>query len=116
VLAPSDIPGLHEGPECLGAIHATVKGHEPGGVLSAMSTIPAPTKDTAGIELASVAKGARTAKSKVLEPWVGDEAGHKCDIAWDEGSMIGACRTDMAPRNSTIVGEQAPVTPALRQH
>ena len=54
-----------------------VDAHEPGGVPSAMKAVPAvpaPTEDTIGVELASVAEGATTVKPEVLEPWARGEA------------------------------------------
>ena len=66
--APSNTPRLPKGFECLGPIHVAIGIQEPGGALLAMNAIPAPTENTAGIELTSVAKAAVTAKPKALEP------------------------------------------------
>jgi len=56
--APSDTPGLPEGSECLGLVHVVIGMYEPGGALSAKSAVPAPTKETAGIELVGAAERA----------------------------------------------------------
>jgi hypothetical protein len=118
--ALGNAPGVSEGSESLRLASAVanadakatksmeLEAHEAGGVPSAVKAIPAPTEDTASVELASVAKGAATVKPEALEPWAGDEAGHECDMAQDEGSTAGACGTDTAPRDSVTVGEQAP--------
>ena len=60
-----------------------VDAHEPGGVplaVKAAPAVPAPTEDTAGVELASAAEGATTAKPEALEPWARGEAGHECSL------------------------------------
>ena len=83
----------------------SVDAYEPGGVYPAVNAAPAPTKDTAGIEHASVADGAATAKPEALEPWVGGEAGREHDTALDKAVAAGVCGTDMAPCESPIDGE-----------
>jgi hypothetical protein len=98
VLALSDTPGLHEGPECLGAVHTTIEAHEPGGVLLATSAIPAPTEETASIELVGTAERAAATEPEALEPWAGDKAG---------------CGAHSAPRTSMARGWHA--GKALRQ-
>ena len=72
------------------AEHAVVDAHEPRGVPSAVKAIPAPTEDTASVELASPAKGAVTAKPEALEPWAGGEAGHERDTVLGEAAAAGA--------------------------
>jgi hypothetical protein len=59
-----------------------------------MKVVPAPTEDTAGVELASTADGAANGKPEVLEPWVGGKARRECDAALDEAAMGGACWAD----------------------
>jgi hypothetical protein len=56
--------------------------------------MPAPTKDTAGIELTSVADGAMNGKPEALEPWVGGQARRERNAALDEAAMGGACGAD----------------------
>jgi len=55
--ALSDAPRLLKGFEGLGLVCAAIGMHEPGGALLATNTIPAPTEDTTGVELASTADG-----------------------------------------------------------
>ena len=66
--APSNAHRLPKGFECLGPIPVAIGMQESGEALLAMNVIPAPTKDTAGIELASMAKAAASAKPEALEP------------------------------------------------
>jgi hypothetical protein len=97
--AVSDAHGLPESPKRLGLVRAAVEMHEPGGVLSATSAVPAPTEETAGVKLVGTAERAAAAEPEVLEPWADDETG---------------CGPHTAPGESPTVGEQVP-EPLLRE-
>jgi hypothetical protein len=58
-------------------------------VPSVVKAVHTPTKDTAGVELASVAEGAATAKHEALEPWGRGEDGRARDMAPRDGSTDG---------------------------
>jgi hypothetical protein len=73
--APNDVPGLPESPERLGLVSAAIGMQERGGALSATNAVPAPTEDTAGVELVGTAERAAAAEPEALEPWAGDKAG-----------------------------------------
>jgi hypothetical protein len=103
--ALSDASGV---PERLGLVRAAVGMHEPGGLLSAIKAVPAPTEDTASIELASMADGAVTVKPEALEPWVRGEAGCERNVVLDETATGGTCEAnDTAPRGSPTGGKRA---------
>ena len=57
------------------------------GVCEAVNAIPASAEDTAGVELANVAKGAATVKPEALEPWAEGMAGRGHDTAPREGAI-----------------------------
>jgi hypothetical protein len=83
--------------------------HKPG-VCKAAKAIPAPTKNTAGVELAREAEGATTAKPEALGPLVGDEAKHehehKHDRALEGGTTGDTCGTDTVSHESRTDGER----------
>lgn len=91
--ASSDAPGLPEGLEHLELVCAAVGMRSQGGAPLVVEAEPAPTEDTAGVELASAAKGAAIATPEVLarEPWAEGEAG---------------CGHNTAPQDESTEGER----------
>jgi len=96
------------GPLCEAAEPEVIDGHKSRGVRKAVNAVPAPAKDTAGVELASVVEGAATVKPEALEPWVGGEAGRERDMALEGGATRRARGTDTVPRESPTDGERRP--------
>jgi hypothetical protein len=66
---------------------AGVEAHELGGMLSAMNTEPASTKETACIELIGTAEGAATAEPEALETMrLGAGYTWHCEMTWQVAS------------------------------
>jgi hypothetical protein len=85
--------------------------HEPGGVLVTVNAAPVPTEDTAGVELASAAEGAATAKPEALEPRAGNEAGRGRNMAPQndaaEGTWENECVHEALPPEAPLARNMA---------
>jgi hypothetical protein len=86
-LAPNDVPRLPERLEHLVLVCTAVGVHESGTMYEAVNAIPTSAKDTTGVELADVTKGAATAKPDTLEPWTKCVVGRGHDTVPREGAM-----------------------------